>query len=464
MKSKDYDVAVIGGGPGGYVAAIRAAQLGQKVVLVEREHLGGICLNWGCIPTKALLASADVLRTVNHARDFGIETSPARPDIEAIVKRSRQVASQLSAGIRGLLKKNSVDVVMGRGRLAGPGTICVEADGAPMRLAAKNIILATGARARHLPGIEVDGSVIVTYKGALRPKTIPSSLLVVGSGAIGIEFACFYAAMGSKVTIVEAVDRIVPAEDAAISSHLEKTLARSGIEILKSTRLESLKNEGGQAVSSLDTPDKTIDRVFDRAILAVGIVANIEDLGLETMGIKIERGLVAVDEFCRTSIPSVFAIGDIVAGPWLAHKASHEGMICAEFIGGGEPHPLDRSAIPACTYSHPQIGSIGSTEQAARDSGRNIRVATFPYKANGKSLALGESDGFVKSIFDAGTGELLGAHIIGPEATEMISNFSLGRAAEATDQTMAGTIFPHPTLSEMIHEVTLNALGRPIHF
>lgn len=464
MENLAYDTAIIGGGPGGYVAAIRAAQLGQKVVLIEKENLGGICLNWGCIPTKALLASADVLRTVNHASAYGVMTTEARADIAAIVKRSRQVAAQLSAGIKGLLKKNSIDVIMGRGRLSGTGSIHVESGEATTEIAAKNVILATGARARQLPGIDIDDDVIVTYRGALQPKSIPSSLLVIGSGAIGIEFACFYAAMGSNVTIVETLDRIVPAEDHEVSAHLEKSLSKSGIEIMTSTRLESLINGGGRAQCRLIKDGQSLTRDFEKAILAVGISPNTDDIGLDTVGIETDRDLVVVDELCRTSAAGVFAIGDIVTGPWLAHKASHEGIMCAEVIAGQAVYPLDRASIPACTYSHPQIGSIGLTENAARDLGRKLRVGSFPYKANGKSLAIGESEGFVKTIFDEETGELLGAHIIGTEATELIASYALGRTSETTDATIVAAIFPHPTLSEMIHESTLNSMGRGIHF
>jgi dihydrolipoamide dehydrogenase len=459
-----YDVVVIGGGPGGYVAAIRAAQLGQKVALVEQEHLGGICLNWGCIPTKSLLASADVLRTARHANYYGVLVSEARPDIDAIVKRSRQVAGQLSGGIKGLLNKNSVDVIMGRGRLSGSGLVDVESDAGKVQLSAKNVILATGARARQLPGIEIDDVVIVTYKGALQPKSVPASLLVVGSGAIGIEFACFYSAMGSKVTVVETVDRIVPAEDHEVSAHLEKSLTKSGIEVLTSTKLDSLKQVGGRATCKLVRNGKSEERNFDKAILAVGISANIEDLGLDVAGVKTDRGLIIVDGHCRTTAANIYAIGDIVPGPWLAHKASHEGVLCAETIAGGNAHPLARASIPACTYSHPQVGSIGLTEKAANDTGRKLRIGRFPYRANGKSLAVGESDGFIKTIYDEDTGELLGAHIIGHEATELIANYALAKSSEATDETIAASVFPHPTLSEMIHESTLNAMGIGIHF
>jgi dihydrolipoamide dehydrogenase len=464
MKNLEYDIAIIGGGPGGYVAAIRASQLGRKVVLIEKENLGGICLNWGCIPTKALLASADVLRTVNHAAAFGIATSNARADIEAIVKRSRQVAAQLSGGIKGLLKKNAVDVIIGHGRLTGTGSIRVESGDVWTSISAKNVILATGARARQLAGIEIDDDVVVNYRGALQPKSIPTSLLVVGSGAIGIEFACFYAAMGSKVTIVETLDRIVPAEDHEVSAHLEKSLTKGGIEVMTSAKLESLVNLGGRANCRLVKDGETIIRKFDKAILAIGISPNTDDIGLDSVGVKTDRGLVVVDEYCRTSAPAIFAIGDIVTGPWLAHKASHEGVLCAELIAGQPGHPIDRTSIPACTYSHPQIGSIGLTENAARHLGRKLRVGSFPYKANGKSLAMGENEGFVKTIFDEETGELIGAHIIGSEATEMIASYSLGKASETTDETIAATIFPHPTLSEMIHEATLNSMGRGIHF
>ncbi len=459
-----YDVAVIGGGPGGYVAAIRAAQLGQTVALIEQEHLGGICLNWGCIPTKALLASADVLRMAGHAAGYGVVVSDVRPDVVAMVKRSREVATQLSAGIKGLMKKNGVNVIIGRGMLAGQGLINVEHGGSHLQVSARNVILATGARARQLPGIEIDDEVIVTYKGALMPKSIPSSLLVVGSGAIGIEFACFYAAIGSKVTVVETLDRLVPAEDDEISAYLEKSLVKSGFEILTATNLESLKNIGQRAHCELSRNGQTEARVFEKAILAVGITANIEDLGLDVAGVATARGLVVVDDHCRTSADGVFAIGDIVPGPWLAHKASHEGVLCAETIAGCRAHPLSRLSIPACTYSHPQIGSIGMTERAARETGRTLRIGNFPYRANGKSLAVGESEGFVKTIFDAETSELLGAHIIGHEATELIANYALAKMSESTSETIAASIFPHPTLSEMVHESSLKAMDIGIHF
>ena len=427
MPAQSFDLAVVGGGPGGYVAAIRAAQLELKVVLVEREHLGGICLNWGCIPTKALLASADVLRTVKAAASFGIEAGAPRIQLTKLVARSREVADQLSMGIRHLLKKNSVTVIMGVARLSGPGAIAIDVSGEAKEIKASHIILATGALARHLPGVELSDDVIVTYKGALQPKSVPNELLVVGSGAIGTEFASFYAALGSKVTIAEALDRLVPLEDSDISAFLESSLRKEGLEVLTSAKVSDLKVVEKKAQCKIGHSGRSEQRGFDKVILAVGITPNTEDLGLDAAGVRTDRGLIVIDEFCQTSAVGVYAIGDIVEGPWLAHKASHEAIVCVEKIAGVGAHKLDRSRIPACIYSHPQIGSIGLTERAAREEGLEIEVGSFPYLANGKAIALGEQDGFVKTIYDKKTGELLGAHVIGAEATELISGFSIGK-------------------------------------
>ncbi|GAB3437723.1 dihydrolipoyl dehydrogenase [Insolitispirillum peregrinum] len=464
MAENSFDVVVVGAGPGGYVAAIRSAQLGMKTAVVEREHLGGICLNWGCIPTKALLRSADVFRTMKHASAYGLKVSGAEADLAAIVKRSRGVASQLSAGVKHLLKKNKVTVIDGEGKLAGKGTLAVTKDGVTQTVSAKNIILATGARARTFPGLEPDGKVVVTYKGALTPETMPKKLLVVGSGAIGIEFASFYHALGAQVTVVEVMDRIVPAEDEEISGFLEKSLKKDGLTILTRTSVKGIKVAGGIATCSIDQNGTVSDQQFDRVILAVGIQPNTENLGLEGTAIKTDRGFIQIDDYCATGEPGVYAIGDITPGPWLAHKASHEAILCVEKIAGQHVHPLDRSRIPGCTYCHPQIASVGLTEKKARDAGYQVKVGRFPFMGNGKAIALGEPEGLVKTIYDAKTGELLGAHMIGAEVTEMIQGFSIAMTLETTEAEIMHTVFPHPTLSEMMHESTLDAFGRAIHF
>lgn len=464
MAENSFDVVVVGAGPGGYVAAIRSAQLGMKTAVVEREHLGGICLNWGCIPTKALLRSADVFRTMKHASAYGLKVSGAEADLAAIVKRSRGVASQLSAGVKHLLKKNKVTVIDGEGKLAGKGTLAVTKDGVTQTVSAKNIILATGARARTFPGLEPDGKVVVTYKGALTPETMPKKLLVVGSGAIGIEFASFYHALGAQVTVVEVMDRIVPAEDEEISGFLEKSLKKDGLTILTKTSVKGIKVAGGIATCTIDQNGTVSDQQFDRVILAVGIQPNTENLGLEGTAIKTDRGFIQIDDYCATGEPGVYAIGDITPGPWLAHKASHEAILCVEKIAGQHVHPLDRSRIPGCTYCHPQIASVGLTEKKARDAGYQVKVGRFPFMGNGKAIALGEPEGLVKTIYDAKTGELLGAHMIGAEVTEMIQGFSIAMTLETTEAEIMHTVFPHPTLSEMMHESTLDAFGRAIHF
>ncbi|SIS39307.1 dihydrolipoyl dehydrogenase [Insolitispirillum peregrinum] len=464
MAENSFDVVVVGAGPGGYVAAIRSAQLGMKTAVVEREHLGGICLNWGCIPTKALLRSADVFRTMKHASAYGLKVSGAEADLAAIVKRSRGVASQLSAGVKHLLKKNKVTVIDGEGKLAGKGMLAVTKDGVTQTVSAKNIILATGARARTFPGLEPDGKVVVTYKGALTPETMPKKLLVVGSGAIGIEFASFYHALGAQVTVVEVMDRIVPAEDEEISGFLEKSLKKDGLTILTKTSVKGIKVAGGIATCAIDQNGTVSDQQFDRVILAVGIQPNTENLGLEGTAIKTDRGFIQIDDYCATGEPGVYAIGDITPGPWLAHKASHEAILCVEKIAGQHVHPLDRSRIPGCTYCHPQIASVGLTEKKAKDAGYQVKVGRFPFMGNGKAIALGEPEGLVKTIYDAKTGELLGAHMIGAEVTEMIQGFSIAMTLETTEAEIMHTVFPHPTLSEMMHESTLDAFGRAIHF
>ncbi len=457
-----FDVVVIGTGPGGYVAAIRAAQLGLKVAAVERESLGGICLNWGCIPTKALLRSAEVLRLMRHAGEFGLTASGVGHDLDAVVGRSRKVAGQLSSGVSHLLKKNKVAVVTGEATLHAPGEIVVK--GASERLlTAKDVILATGARARELPGLEADGDLVWTYRHALKPPRMPKKLLVIGSGAIGIEFASFYAALGAETTVVEVLDRILPVEDEEISAFAKKSFEKQGIEILEKASVTKLDRAKGRATAHIERGGRTETRDFDAVISAVGIVGNVEGLGLEALGVKIDRTHVVVDELCRTGVKGLWAIGDLAGPPWLAHKASHEGVMVAEAIAGGHPHPLAPNSVPGCTYSHPQVASVGLTEAAAKASGREVRVGRFPFIGNGKAIALGEPEGMVKTVFDAKTGELLGAHMIGAEVTEMIQGYAVGRTLETTEAELIATVFPHPTISETMHEAVLAAYGRAIH-
>jgi dihydrolipoamide dehydrogenase len=465
MAETSFDVVVIGSGPGGYVAAIQGAQLGLKTAVVEREHLGGICLNWGCIPTKALLRSADVFRQISHAGSYGLAITGASADIGAIVARSRAISKQLVGGVGHLLKKSKVAVIDGEGKLAGKGKVVVGKGGKPVaELSAKHIILATGARARTVPGLEPDDKVVVTYKGALVPESQPKRLLVIGSGAIGIEFASFHHALGCEVTVAEALQRIVPAEDEEISAFLEKSLKKQGLTILTGAKVSGLEVNGAQATAVIEAGGKSETKTFDRVILAIGIVPNTENLGLEGTGVKRDRGFVQIDDMCRTGEPGVYAIGDITPGPWLAHKASHEGVICVQAIAGLHPHPLDRSRIPACTYCHPQIASIGLTEAEAEGAGHSVKVGRFPFIGNGKAIALGETEGLVKAVFDTRTGELLGAHMIGAEVTELIQGFSIAKTLETTEEDLAQVVFPHPTLSEMMHEAVLAANGRAIHF
>jgi dihydrolipoamide dehydrogenase len=465
MGDGRFDLVVIGSGPGGYVAAIRAAQLGMSVAVVEREHLGGICLNWGCIPTKALLRTAEIHHLLHHLDAFGLSAGAVSFDAKKVVERSRQVARRLSGGVKHLLKKNGVSVVLGHARLAGRGRVEVTRDGARETLEAAHVILATGARPRTLPELEPDGEVVWTYKEAMVPESIPGSLLVVGSGAIGIEFASFYADMGSEVTVVEILPRILPVEDADVSAAARKAFERRGIEIHTEASVHALRREGERVMATLDLGDgKPAQRGFDRAILAVGITGNVEDLGLEGSAVRVEKGHVIADRWLATDEPGVYAIGDLVGPPWLAHKASHEGVLCVERIAGVEGvHPLDPTLVPACTYSRPQIASVGLTEQQAGERGVELRVGRFPFVANGKAIASGDSEGFVKTIFDARTGELLGAHLVGPEVTELIHGFALARTLESTEAELLRAIFPHPTLSESLHESVLAAFGRPLH-
>ncbi len=465
MAGSEYDVVVIGGGPGGYVAAIRASQLGMRTVVVEREHLGGICLNWGCIPTKALLRSAEIRHLLTTAAEHGFTTGKVKLDLEKVVARSRDVAGQLARGVGHLLKKNKVEVIDGSAALAGPGRVrVVPNDGDELLLSTSHTIVATGARARSLPGIEPDGKAIWTYREAMLPETLPKRLLVVGSGAIGMEFASFFCDLGSEVTVVEIAGRILPNEDEEISAFAAKTFSAQGIRLLTGTALQSVRARGRALEATVGPPDGKEEALsVNKVILAVGIQGNVEDLGLEEAGVAVEGGHIKTHGFGATGVPGVHAIGDVTGPPWLAHKASHEGIACVEAIAGLEASPLDPSRIPACTYCRPQIASIGMTEARAKEEGRSIRVGRFPFLGNGKAIALGEPEGLVKTIFDENSGELLGAHMIGAEVTELIQGFAISKTLEATEIDLMHTIFPHPTLSEMMHESTLQAFGRALH-
>lgn len=460
MSETSFDLVVLGGGPGGYTAAIRGAQLKMKVALVEREHLGGICLNWGCIPTKAMLRSAEMYESIKHAADYGLSVQGHGFDLAKIVERSRKIAVQLNSGVSHLLKKNKVTVFDGSAKLAGPGKVQLE----KITLTAKKIILATGARARTLPGLEADGKLVWTYKDALVADIVPKRLLVVGSGAIGIEFASFFNSMGSEVTVVEVMDRVLPIEDAEISGLAHKAFEKEGIRILTSATVSSLKKTKNSVIATVKTDEKTSDITVDRVILAVGIVGNVENLGLEGTNVKVEDTHIEVDQWCQTGETGVYAIGDVTGPPWLAHKASHEGVICVEKLAGEKDVcPLDKTRIAGCTYCRPQVASIGLTEQAAKESGYDVKVGRFPFVGNGKALAMGEQNGLVKTIFDSKTGELLGAHMIGSEVTELIHGYSIAKTLETTETELMNTVFPHPTLSEMMHESVLDAFGKVIH-
>ena len=462
--SETYDVLIIGAGPGGYVAAIRSAQLGFKTAVVDREHLGGICLNWGCIPTKALLRSAEIYHYMQHAGDYGLTAANISADIDAVVKRSRGVAKQLNQGVTHLMKKNKITVHMGEGKLLAANKLSVTKDGKTEELTAKNIIVATGARARDLPFAPADGKRIWTYRHAMVPPEMPKKLLVIGSGAIGIEFASFYNDMGADVTVVEMLDRIVPVEDADVSTFLEKALKKQGMHIMTGAGVESLKATAkGVSASIKDKDGKVVASEFTHCIVAIGIVPNTENIGLEALGVEMDRGFLKTDPSCRTNVPSLWAIGDITAPPWLAHKASHEGVIAAETIAGGHPHAMDPKNIPGCTYCHPQVASVGLTEAKAREQGYDVKVGNFPFIGNGKAIALGEAEGFIKTVFDAKTGELLGAHMVGAEVTELIQGYTIGKTAELVEADFMHTVFPHPTLSEMMHESVLGAYGKMIH-
>ena len=468
--AEQYDVIVLGSGPGGYVAAIRCAQLGLKTAIVERENLGGICLNWGCIPTKALLRSAEIFHYMNHAKDYGLAAEKISADLNAVVARSRGVAKQLNQGVTHLMKKNKITVHMGTGTLKGAGKLEVKGEKGSETLSAKHIIVATGARARDLPFAPADGNRVWTYRHAMTPKEMPSKLLVIGSGAIGIEFASFYNDMGAEVTVVEMMDRIVPVEDADVSAFLEKALTKQGMTIMTGAGVESLDVGAKGVKAKIKGKDgKIVEADYSHVIVAVGIVPNTENIGLEALGIKAERGIIAIDDYGRTNVPGVWAIGDVTPGPWLAHKASHEGVIAAESIAkelGNKhvhPHAMDRRNIPGCTYCHPQIASVGLTEAKAKEAGYEVKAGTFPFIGNGKAIALGEAEGFVKTVFDAKTGELLGAHMIGAEVTELIQGYVVGKTLETTEAELMATVFPHPTLSEMMHESVLAAYGKALH-
>ncbi len=460
----DYDLVVLGSGPGGYVAAIRAAQLGLKVAIVERENLGGICLNWGCIPTKALLRSAEIYHYMQHASDYGLTAASISADIDAVVKRSRGVAKQLNQGVTHLMKKNKITVHMGDGKLLAANTLSVTKDGKTEELTAKNIIIATGARARDLLFAPADGKRIWTYRHAMVPPEMPKKLLVIGSGAIGIEFASFYNDMGADVTVVEMLDRIVPVEDADVSAFLEKSLTKQGMTIMTGAGVESLQATATGVSASIKGKDgKVATSEFTHCIVAIGIVPNTENIGLEALGVEMDRGFLKTDTNCRTNVPGLWAIGDITAPPWLAHKASHEGVIAAETIAGGHPHAMDPLNIPGCTYCHPQVASVGLTEAKAKEAGFDVKVGNFPFMGNGKAIALGEAEGFIKTVFDAKTGELLGAHMVGAEVTELIQGYTIGKTAELVEADFMHTVFPHPTLSEMMHESVLGAYGKMLH-
>jgi len=462
----DYDVVIVGGGPGGYVAAIRASQLGFKTAVIEKEQMGGICLNWGCIPTKALLRTSEIHHLLHSLGSYGFKAENISFDFKKVIERSRSVASQLATGVRHLMKKNKVTILEGNAQIKGRQGTEIEliVDG-KTTLKAPHVILATGARARQLPGLESDGKLIWTYREAMVPEKMPNSLLVIGSGAIGIEFASFYRLMGADVTVVEVLDRILPVEDKEISTAARKSFEKQGIKIHTGAVVKSLKKNKDSVVATFESGGKSQEITVDRVISAVGIVGNTENLGLEKTKVKVEKGHIVTDEWCATAEPGIYAIGDVAAGPWLAHKASHEGVLCVEKIKGLKTaHPMKKENIPGCTYSYPQIASVGLTEDAAKALRGDIKVGRFPYMANGKAIAMGEPEGLVKTIFDGKTGELLGAHMIGAEVTELIQGFCLAKTLEATEQEIIQTIFPHPTLSEMMHESVLDAFGQVIHF
>ena len=480
MADTLYDVLIIGGGPGGYVTAIRSAQLGFKTALVEREHLGGICLNWGCIPTKALLRSAEIFHYATHAQNYGLKLNGSMSvDVADVVKRSRGVSAQLNGGVGFLLKKNKVDVIWGEAKITKAGEVVVGASSKPAvepqnpvpkgvlgqgTYKAKNIIVATGARPRALPGIEPDKNLIWTYFEAMVPKTMPKSLIVMGSGAIGIEFASFYRSFGAEVTVVEVMPQILPVEDAEIAALARKSFEKQGMKIMTGAKVLGVKKAANSVTASIqDDKGATIELTAERLISAVGVVGNIENLGLEALGVKTDRGCVVTDGLGRTNVPGIYAIGDVAGPPMLAHKAEHEGVLCVEGIKGLHVHAMDKLKIPGCTYCHPQVASVGLTEAKAKEAGYQVKVGRFPFMGNGKAIALGEPDGLVKTVFDAKTGKLLGAHMIGAEVTELIQGYVVAMTLETTEEELMHTVFPHPTLSEMMHESVLDAYGRVIH-
>ena len=463
MADNAYDVIVIGAGPGGYVAAIRAAQLGLKTIVVEREHMGGICLNWGCIPTKAMLRSSEVYHLMQRAKEFGLSAQGIDYDLDAVVARSRAIAKQLNGGVSHLLKKNKVTTLMGAATITAPGQVSVKTAKGDETLSGKHIIIATGARARELPGLEGDGDLVWTYKTALTPPRMPKKLLVIGSGAIGIEFANFYNTLGVDTTVVEVMDRVMPVEDAEISAFAQKAFEKQGMIIRTKTMVKQLDRGQGSVTAHIEQNGKVTTEVFDTVISAVGIVGNVENLGLEALGVEVDRTHITTDAYCRTAVAGVYAIGDVAGAPWLAPKASHEGVMVAEMIAGGTPHPVKPESIAGCTYCTPQVASVGHTEAQAKEAGYDVRVGRFPFIGNGKAIALGEAEGMVKTVFDAKTGELLGAHMIGAEVTELIQGYVVGRQLETTEEDLMQTVFPHPTLSEMMHESVLDAWDRAIH-
>ena len=462
--SKSFDMIVIGAGPGGYVAAIRGAQLGLSVAIVEREHLGGICLNWGCIPTKAMLRTSEVFHLMHRAKEFGLKAEGIGYDLDAVVKRSRGIAKQLNSGVGHLLKKNKVTVVMGEATIPAKGKVQVKTDKGVEDLTAKNIVVATGARARELPGLEADGDLVWTYKHALVPNRMPKKLLVIGSGAIGIEFASFYNTLGADTTVVEVMDRILPVEDAEISGFAKKQFEKQGMTIREKAMVKQLDRGKGKVTAHIEQGGKVTKEEFDTVISAVGIVGNTEGLGLEALGVKVDRTHVVTNPMCRTGVDGIYAIGDIAGAPWLAHKASHEGVMVAELIAGGHPHAVEADSIAGCTYCQPQVASVGLTEAQAKEKGFDIKVGRFPFIGNGKAIALGEPEGMIKTVFDAKTGAILGAHMVGAEVTELIQGYVVGRQLETTEEDLMQTVFPHPTLSEMMHEAVLDAWGRAIHY
>ncbi|MEG8025208.1 dihydrolipoyl dehydrogenase [Sphingomonas aurantiaca] len=461
----NFDLVILGSGPGGYVAAIRASQLGLKVAIVERERLGGICLNWGCIPTKALLRTSEIYHYMQNAESYGLKADNVGFDLAKVVDRSRKVAGQLNAGVKGLMKKNKVTVVEGVGTVTAKGKLSVKQGDKTVELEAKNIIVATGARARDLPFAKADGKVIWTYRHAMVPTEMPTKLLVIGSGAIGVEFASFYNDMGADVTIVEMLPRILPVEDEEVSAFMDKALTKQGITLLTGTGLEGLAPSGSGVTAKIKHKDgKVVEETFSHAIVAIGIVPNTENIGLEALGVETDRGHIKTDGYGRTNVDGIWAIGDVTGAPWLAHKASHEGIIAVEKIAGGSPHQMDKANIPGCTYSRPQVASVGMTEAKAKEAGYELKVGKFPFIGNGKAIALGEAEGFVKTVFDAKTGELLGAHMVGAEVTELIQGYVVARQLETTEAELMETVFAHPTLSEMMHESVLGAYGRSIHY